>query len=96
VEERSHKKSAAGEGGDRRERVMHTKRPPPGQATDGLALVTSSKRQHLDAAGIGGGAVHARPAPTSPAGKWQLRPSMLVLFFVAQVYDLDPSALCLI
>ncbi|EEC80652.1 hypothetical protein OsI_23046 [Oryza sativa Indica Group] len=70
---------------------MHTKRPPPGQATDGLALVTSSKRQHLDAAGIGGGAVHARPAPTSPAGKWQLRPSMLVLFFVAQVYDLDPK-----
>ncbi|KAF0896266.1 hypothetical protein E2562_019748, partial [Oryza meyeriana var. granulata] len=65
---------------------MHPKRPPPAQTPDDLVLVPSSKRQHVDAAGIGGGVVPAQPALTSPPGKRQLRPSMLVLFFVVQVY----------
>jgi hypothetical protein len=68
---------------------MHTKRPLPAQAPPaGLVLVPAPKRPHVDAAAGGGVA--------SPRGKRQLRSGMLVLFFVAQVYGLDPFAFGLI
>lgn len=70
---------------------MHTKRPLPAQAPPaGLVLVPAPKRPHVDAAAGGGGGV------ASPRGKRQLRSGMLVLFFVAQVYGLDPFAFGLI
>uniref|UniRef100_A0A0D9XV67 Calmodulin-binding protein n=1 Tax=Leersia perrieri TaxID=77586 RepID=A0A0D9XV67_9ORYZ len=72
---------------------MSPKRPAP---DDGVALVPASKRLNADAAaaqeqdgGIvvfsGGGGCVATTTPT--VGKRQLRPSMLVLFFVAQVKE---------